>query len=281
MKIYRYWNKVAVPVDIQGESRIIACHGWSDTSLADAAQRAREIAERCARAVERGGKKEHYAYLDRPIREEIIKEITRDGRRTAVITRNSYGSLILNTAEALFVDIDYLPEGLGIRLRRFLLKLMGKPIPRQDEGILSLVHGIVEEQRGMGLRVYRTANGFRCLVTNRTYDPVSQEVSDLLERFGGDPLYSRLCKSQECFRARLTPKFWRCQVPRPPSRFPWANPEEEARYRDWELTYQERTNFFATCMYVAKFGSTKVHESIRPIVSLHDRYACTGAEKLA
>ena len=74
----------------------------------------------------------------------------------------------------------------------------------------------------MGCRVYRTAGGFRLLVTSDTFDPMSTETIELLKAFGSDPLYIRLCKAQECFRRRLSAKFWRCGADRPPSRFPWA-----------------------------------------------------------
>ena len=58
-------------------------------------------------------------------------------------------------------------------------------------------------QPGFGFRIYRTRAGFRLLVTSGTFDPSAAETLALLKEFGSDPLYIRLCKAQECFRARL------------------------------------------------------------------------------
>lgn len=41
----------------------------------------------------------------------------------------------------------------------------------------------------------------------------------LLTDFGSDPLYIRLCRLQESFRARLTPQPWRCRLQSLPVRF--------------------------------------------------------------
>ncbi len=49
-------------------------------------------------------------YLDRPMREPVLREVKKDnGELAAVVTRNSYGCLVLNTARVMFVDVD-LPE---------------------------------------------------------------------------------------------------------------------------------------------------------------------------
>ena len=55
-----------------------------------------------------------YAYGTRPLREEIIQEIhSRAGDITGIVTRNSYGCLVLNTAEAMFVDVDLPRNGVA------------------------------------------------------------------------------------------------------------------------------------------------------------------------
>ena len=46
-------------------------------------------------------------YPNRPFREQIIRELKdAAGQTSAVITRNAYGCLVLNTARMMFVDID-------------------------------------------------------------------------------------------------------------------------------------------------------------------------------
>lgn len=223
-----------------------------------------------------------YYIVDR--RAVFIDELSLEGERAAAITRNSYGSLILNTTRALFIDIDYPESSRSAPSGGFLSKLFGKaPVETKnpDEEILARIHEVVQAESGLRLRVYRSANGFRGLATDRTYDPASADTLALLERFGCDPLYIKLCKSQECFRARLTPKFWRCDAPRPPSRFPWSDSVAESKYRDWERSYHKQAEAFTTCVFVGEVGNTTVCDAVHPIVALHDRFACTGSERLA
>jgi hypothetical protein len=99
----------------------------------------------------------------------------------------------------------------------------------------------------LGLRVYRTLAGLRCLVTNVPFEPASPEAQSILRELRSDPLYTRLCQAQECFRARLTPKPWRCSAPPPPSRYPWLNVSAETRYRQWEQDYESLTEHYTGC----------------------------------
>ena len=284
MKLYKYWSKGSASVEMDGRAWQLKCHGGSNVSLEDARRRAADIAEKAATAMRRGDWQGRYPYAERPLREELIDALTIHGDRVAAVTRNSYGSLILNTTEALFIDIDYPENSNSATSGGFLSKLFGKASPEtvgSDEEILTRIHAVAEEQRGLGLRVYRTANGFRCLATDRTHDSSAAKTLALLERFGCDSLYVTLCKSQECFRARLTPKFWRCDCPRPPSRFPWDDAAQESKYRDWERSYHKQVEAYTTCVFVAEVGNPVVCESVQPIVALHDRFACTSSERLA
>ena len=82
------------------------------------------------------------------------------------------------------------------------------------------------------------------------------------------------------FRARLTPKFWRCQMKSGPP----AYPREEARSRDvfdaWLREYEERSRPFATCRFVQAVGSRSVHAENVRLLQLHDRETRVG-ERLA
>jgi hypothetical protein len=103
----------------------------------------------------------------------------------------------------------------------------------------------------------------------------------LLAAFGSDPMYRRLCKVQECFRARLSAKFWRCGAARPPSRFPWANAQMEAEYRRWEQDYHRQANQFATCQLMDVIGEPSVHADVEPILQTHDRLTMREGAPLA
>jgi hypothetical protein len=86
---------------------------------------------------------------------------------------------------------------------------------------------------------------------------------------------------QECFRARLSAKYWRCGAKRPPSRFPWSNSEQESRYRKWEEDYHRLANRFATCEFIGTFGAPHVDDDVAPILEMHDQLTMQRGAPLA
>jgi hypothetical protein len=87
---------------------------------------------------------------------------------------------------------------------------------------------------------------------------------------GSDPLYLRLCRSQRSFRARLTPKPWRCGTRAAPARFPFETLAAEAAFRKWQEHYDGRRQRFATCALIGALGSAEVHPEVREIAAIHD-----------
>ena len=152
-------------------------------------------------------------------------------------------------------------------------------LPSGMDGVGGLNQPLTVEERaaqdpGRGLRVYRTRGGLRCLVTDLPQDPAVPQSEAILRSFGCDPHYLRLCTAQECFRARLTPKPWRCRLAKPPGRYPWDDPEEESRCRQWEQRYQAAIAGCAACRMITSFGNPHIHPDIQPVVALHDELAC-------
>ena len=307
MKTFRFWSRASELVQTPDREWNIECYGGSDTSLEEALLRAQERVRAVASAVSQGRDPDHYAYSSRPLREEIVEELQHQGETAALLTRNSYGALILNTARVLFADIDYeddydrephanRPPGFLIQLVQFVARLLGKEAPEwardtateqpsaetsQDEQIVNRVRFVTERHAGLGVRLYRTANGFRCLVTSGTWDPLATVTTSLLEQLGSDPLYMTLCRGQECFRARLSPKPWRCEVPPAPSRFPWRNDAAEQEHRRWVAKYERATAGYSTCAFIGAFGESNVDPAVEPILRLHDELACTGEGPIA
>jgi hypothetical protein len=286
MKFYKYWAQAEATVQSGNRPWKLRAYGGSNQGMDEARQRARETAERAAAAIQQGPLASTYGYADRPLREEIVQEINGASGFAGVITRNSLGSLILNTARVMFVDVDYpAQEGsLVAGLRGLWGSLRGKPPaprPDRDQPILQRFENVSRARPDLGFRVYRTAGGFRLLVTSQTFEPASADTMELLAEFGSDPLYVRLCKSQECFRARLSAKFWRCSASRPPSRFPWSDAAKEQEYRAWEQKYHAAANRFAVCELVGHRGETAVDENVQPILETHDRLTMQEGAKLA
>jgi hypothetical protein len=268
MRIPRYWSK-GESVGSRGND--VSCWRWSDVSVEDAKREADTRAAELVRIFESGVQlKTAYGY-DRPLREEIIEAVP--GKTApAIITRNAYGVLVLNTANAMFLDIDCSAPSPMRRIARRLLSPRGSP--SAEEQRLGGIQQWASVHPNLGMRIYRTFAGFRCLITNQIFDLADDATIQLLAGSGSDPLYIRLCKTQGCFRARLTPKPWRCGVPRPPNRYPWTNPAEESHFRNWLTAYEQSIQRYCVCRFVRHLGPQEVHRDIQPILDLHDRRVC-------
>ncbi|HYH83531.1 MAG TPA: hypothetical protein VEX86_27295 [Longimicrobium sp.] len=109
MLIPRYWSR-AESQAVTPDGKPVRFHVWrgSRSSPAEAQSLADEAVSRIADRISRGGGfPERYAYGDRPLREEVVREIPGAGDAPNVaITRNSYGALVLNAASAFFIDVD-------------------------------------------------------------------------------------------------------------------------------------------------------------------------------
>jgi hypothetical protein len=271
MKIPKYWAKAVYDTQTEEEEPLsFSCWHWSDISIEDARGYAQERVRRIAANFINGQHLNRYSYGDRPIREEVVDRLKNGQREVGVVTRNAYGSLVLNAAGAMFVDIDFKKKPVGGSLGGLFNRT---PPPPPEAEYLPAIEQWVRRHPGLGVRVYRTAAGLRCLVITDTFDPADRSTQAMMESLGGDPLYIRLCHHQESFRARLTPKHWRCNIDAPPSRYPWESAMAEQVYRNWERMYAQVSSGYAVCRLVAEYGDYRVHPDVMPILTLHDR-AC-------
>jgi hypothetical protein len=275
MNIPKHWAKeIRRVVRPSGRPFLAQVWRWSDISLDEARMRAREALQALVHKLATGQDLDRYGYGERPLREEVFQEITdHQDEPVAAITRNGYGALILNTAHVMFVDIDFPDEGGGGTGGLFGKLFGSKPVSREEETIRFLTQWSAARP-GWGMRVYRTNAGLRGLVTHDLFDPTGDDAIASLRGLGSDPLYVTLCKQQASFRARLTPKPWRCGFPNPPSKFPWEDPTEQARYRQWEEAYGRAAARFTTCRLISSIGSDREHPQAAMVRELHDRYAC-------
>jgi hypothetical protein len=247
---------------------------WSVKSMAEAQSLADEAARQLAARFRAGNfpPKHGGYYPDRPFREQILREIKNgSGETTAVITRNSYGCLVLNTARVMFVDID-LPEPK--QPGGFLKRLFGKPAIApptnpQNEALMR-IENWTRNNSEWGWRIYRTRSGFRLLATQGLVDANSDTANNVFEALGADPLYRKLCNSQKCFRARLTPKPWRCGLRSKPERWPWLDAKREERFKKWDKQYLSCAADWATCEFVRQIGNPVIHPEVQIILQLHD-----------
>ncbi|WP_241148984.1 hypothetical protein [Photobacterium sanguinicancri] len=112
MKFAKYWEKQDVNVDEkQFGQPIISVWGGSNTSSEDADHNAQKrVASLNAFMASDFTEKGDYEYWVGFVREELLEEVKApDDTVLAVLTRNHYGALVLNTDVALFGDIDVTP----------------------------------------------------------------------------------------------------------------------------------------------------------------------------
>lgn len=271
MLVPRFWASARGTAQSPSGDRVpLKCFGHSDVSVDDARAQATGILARLVDRVEAGERwPERYTYADRPIREEILRELrTPAGEVEAFVTRNGYGADVLNTAGLLFADVDDARPGVWARLRRWLRR---QPAPAVDaNGIPLSIAGFAATHPSWALRVYRTHSGWRVVAMHDLFDPTSDATIAALRALGSDPQYVRLTRAQRCFRARLTPKPWRCGMPRPDRTWPREDRSREERYARWLRAYSDAGAAYAVCRFVAELGSRRRCEEAERLVRVHD-----------
>jgi hypothetical protein len=282
MKLARYWTREPGEAEGQKGERIrVVARGWSNESLDAARAVARDIARRMAeRIASDPSAAKQYEYGERPLPEPVLREFRRGSDTpSAVITRNAYGAVVMNASELMFVDIDRedasAPAAAVQELLSSVLSLFGKPKPAPvsapTTGTVATAIQRVAERNSLAARVYKTAAGYRALIVSAPFEAGSGRSETLLREFGSDALYIRLCKVQESFRARLTPKPWRCGLRPPPVTFPFENPKDDAAFREWEAKYTAAAARYATCRFVEAYGSGGLHTGFEELVQYHDQ----------
>lgn len=335
MLVPRFWAEFRLERSHGGKSAIFRRWGWSDDSeaaaLHHAEARALEAFQQWHSGITVRRRESKVAYNGAegtPIREEIVDRVDR-----AVVTRNSYGALCLNTPDVLFADIDFRTSPplllsivtgclFGIFGTAFVLAggMLGNvlgwiglalgAVLGWIGGILGVIIGlafarvlhrrIVDLQGGLerialrriqnllahrtdwSLRVYRTPAGLRLLATHAPFDPRGEAAQALFQAVRADPLFVRMCRNQNCFRARLTPKPWRVGVGHNGlnGHLVWPIPADRlAERRDWIERYDEACRGFAACKFLATSGNPAPHTNVREVVRYHDK-ACRAEQDL-
>jgi len=267
----------------RGEAQGFWGWGWSNESVAQAKALGVEVAQRIAARISRGDRSRlgRYEYGDRPMREEVLREF-RDGisAPSAVVTRNSYGCLVLNAAHLLFVDVDLgEPPAHGGALGR--LFGTGKAVAKHAaarQSVLDRAEAWTRQNPGWSWRVYETRAGLRLAAIHRPFAHDEKVCAEVFEALGADPLYRRLCGHQKCFRARLTPKPWRCDVPNPPARWPFEDERIAVVFKEWEKNYLDAAAGYATCHLAAEFGATVVAPELAELIAAHDEVTRCGTK---
>ena len=270
MHIPRTWARAAANgLTPDGRQIPVSIWGWGD----DESGARKEAANRLARMLERIARGEplpgRYAYGSRPLREEILQtfESEASGPPSAMLTRNGYGAQVLNTAALLFLDVD-LPE--RTRFRRWL-NTIGLSRDDAENTTLTKLRDALQRYGRATFRLYRTASGFRAIAIDRQFEPTGREAQELMHVTGTDPAFVRLCSVQRSFRARLTPKPWRCGTPVAPGEHPREDAESRQRFAAWLAEYDRASSGYATSRYLETIGTGRLAAFGGKLIDLHDR----------
>jgi hypothetical protein len=270
MYVPRYWARVdESATGADGQPYRLRPWGWSDESVEEALERARhrflEIRNRLAQGEDFEGP---YLYESTPIREEIIRSIGGEGQ--ALVTRNRYGALVLNTARVPFVDIDVVSPRAGL-FSRLMGALRGVRAEDPPDPALDRIRSCCAQQPTRSFRIYRTKAGYRVLATDLLLDPSSDEAEAFLGAFESDPSFIKLCRVQKSFRARLTPKPWRCGCRPPQDRFPFEEAGAAERVGKWLRNYEQASQRYASCRFIETVGTRSESSEATAIRQEHDR----------
>jgi hypothetical protein len=277
VRVPAYWSKAtAEQTDPEGKKRSFSCWRSSDKSPADAHETALAAATSLLQSFLGGATLNRYAYGERALREEIKQRFTNEaGELIAVISQNSYGSLVLSTARVMFIDVDFPPyrpaEAVSYFFKRLLDKSTPSPEARREQDAQAKLKEFLMDRPQSSFRVYRTCAGLRFMATHSLFDPAADSTQALLQSMGSDPLYVRLCKARESFRARLTPKPWRCGHTSNTISWPRETDEQSRRFEKWHAGYLERQSQYATCRYLGSLGDGTIDAEAKTIIDIHDQ----------
>lgn len=184
-----------------------------------------------------------YKVLDEP----VLDKLTYKSQDLGLITENSYGAVILNTDNMMIIDID-LTDGDS----------QGHAIAKYPEQAITALQ-ILEEKEGLSFRVYKTAGGLRAIETTKEWSPSGYDTNKLMKSVYADPLYVGLCWSQECFRARLTPKPWRISG--------YLDKDNFVNGRSWMVELEEQE--LSVCELISGDGKP-IDDKFKSVIEYHD-----------
>lgn len=249
-------------VELNGRKFFRSASASSPISFVDAEQQARKLARERAEAAAAGKQPltsdGTYPYPERVLVEPVLERLVVPGpsgsHEIARVTRNSYDASVLNAYNVMFVDVDTTTDSSNAPEEKTV---------SQSEALEALAD-LIYSRPELQFRIYATKAGLRYLCTSHLFDPVSSESQDILKRLKADKRYTLLCRVQKCYRARLSPKYWRCVL----------KPTKKRGFFSRLLGSNEtRVNprQFATCHYLETVGTnTIILPEIALVLRLHD-----------
>lgn len=145
----------------------------------------------------------------------------------------------------------------------------GAPKDRLDA--LARLYHITEEDPTLSLEVFRTTRGFRVFERSRPWNPRDESTQKLMSQMGCDHVYMMLCKKQDCFRARLDAKPWRCGSVRPDARYPFKSEEQKVAFEQWLEDFERKAALKRACAWVGRIGALPSWEVSDDLCAFHEQ----------
>lgn len=180
------------------------------------------------------------------------------------ITRSNYGYRVLNSPEIGIIDVDFAGDCGGISVMHVTAQ--------QKEAIANLRDWVASHPE-QSWRIYRTAAGLRMIRTDapqpldESYDGVRDAIVD------ADRLYCDLCKEQNAFRARISPKVHRIGADYP-GWSPYAYPEgfwDHSPTQEEILAYEMKAAQYKVAELIEVVGAGDVHPALVSVLDCHDK----------
>lgn len=179
--------------------------------------------------------------------EEVLDGITYQGQEVAIVTRNAYEAEVLNAKNMMIVDVDLEGDQAIAVSAQFALNVLESFV----------ANSVICD---LGFRVYRTAAGLRYICTTHEWAATERLSDKIMRNLLADDRYRALCKFQDTYRARLTPKPWRA------SDIAWRNRGAWEVEREW-------SEVFRVCQPCELFicGNTNILPQFAEAIAYHDR----------
>jgi hypothetical protein len=242
MKCYKFWVHETKTIRIDGELKSITLTAGSNISKTDASANASKLAAAIERHIPNGTGSYRQDAYEVSIKEHVAKEI--DSRN--IITINRYGAQVLNTTKYTVLDIDHYSA-------HPIMKLFGVPSENTKDNMLAKFKQRITRypEFGESFRIYETCKGIR-VIGKQYVDPQTKRFLKTMRSLGVDPLYSILCKKQNCYRVRLTPKPYRMKIATIKIKTP-CDCETEI-YETWQKQYAEASNAYSVAKLCEVIG---------------------------
>ncbi len=259
MKTNKYWISTVHKLVIGQETVEVPILAGSNVSKADAETVANEIVVRVQNKID---KKESLKDYEPLIKEWICDEIDEKN----IITVNRYGAKVLNTTEYTILDLDDIPWEFwdifggtkGFDKKTLILQRFKKRIAKNSS-------------LGDDMRIYETTKGLR-IICKKYISPKVDGFRGLMAKFKVDRIYAYLCMTQDCYRARLTPKPFR--IKQTPMRIKSPLDCETEAYVSWSAEYERKSKSYSVVKLIETIGSD--FSSDRAI-HYHDRICSCGS----